>query len=75
MGFNSVINFVLSDKESNYNIWLDRKSGMIVKMECTYITEGGEKYGNSVFYRYQLNNITDDIVVKPDLEGYSIVEL
>lgn len=68
-------NFELSNKESSYNIWLDRSSGMIVKMECKYFSNGGESNGNTIYYRYQLNNVTDDVVVKPDLSGYEIVEL
>lgn len=68
------VKFSLSNKEAMYNIWLDRSSGMIVKMECKYFS-GGEENVNNIYYRYQLNNVTDDMVVRPNLEGYSVVEL
>ena len=67
-------NFTLSNQESKYNIWLDRSSGMPVKMECKYY-QGEQENGNDIYYRYQLNNVTDDVVVKPDLSGYTIIEL
>ena len=69
------VNFTLSNKEVSYNIWLDRSSGMIVKMECRYFSTGGDDNVNNIYYRYQLNNVTDDMVVKPSLDGYSVVEL
>ena len=67
-------NFTLSNNESSYNIWLDRSTGMIVKMECKYFS-GNSTNGNNIYYRYQIGNVSDEMVKKPDLTGYSIVDL
>ena len=47
---------------------------MIVKMECKYFS-GNSTNGNNIYYRYQIGNVSDEMVKKPDLTGYSIVDL
>lgn len=69
------VNFVLKSSDVSYNIWLDRSSGMIVEMKCEFFSESGEDISNTLYFRYQLDSVADDIVKKPDLSGYEIIEL
>lgn len=69
------VHFTLDNKETTFNIWLDKANGMIVKMECHYHLEGTEEINTTMYYRYQLNNVKNEEVEKPDLTNYSIVEL
>lgn len=67
--------FNLENKDSKFNVWLDKSTGMIVKMECNYHWEGEEDINTVMHYRYQIGNVTDEDIAKPDLTGYSVVEL
>ena len=50
-------------------------NGIIVKMICHYIGDGSNSIDTTLNYRYQLNNVTDEDVKKPDLTGYTITEI
>lgn len=67
--------FTLSAADTTFNIWMDKSNGMIVKMDCHYHLEGTEEINTVMYYRYQLNNVKDEDVKKPDLTDYSIIEL
>ena len=67
--------FSLSNANTVFNIWLDKSNGMIVKMECNYSSEGGQSISTTLYYRYQLNNVTDEDVQKPNLDGYNVNQL
>lgn len=63
---------MLTYENTTFNIWLDRESGMIVKMTCNdYIEEVGNVTMTS-YYRYQLNSVTDDDVSQPNIENYEV---
>lgn len=69
------VSFTLSSSDSDFNIWIDKSNGMIVKMECHYHMDGIEDINTVMYYRYQIGNVKDDDVAKPDLTDYSIIEL
>ena len=48
---------------------------MIVKMECNYSSEESQSISTTLYYRYQLNNVTDEDVQKPNLDGYNVNQL
>lgn len=67
--------FSLSNANTVFNIWLDKSNGMIVKMECNYSSEESQSISTTLYYRYQLNNVTDEDVQKPNLDGYNVNQL
>lgn len=67
--------FSLSNDSIIFDIWLDKSSGMIVKMICHYVGDGTNSIDTTLNYRYQLNNVTHEDVKKPDLTGYTITEI
>lgn len=67
--------FSLSNDSIIFDIWLDKSSGMIVKMICHYVGDGTNSIDTTLNYRYQLNNVTQEVVKKPDLTGYTITEI
>lgn len=67
--------FSLFNKDSTFDIWIDKSTGMIVKMECHYHMEGTQNIDTAMYYRYQIGNVVDDDVKKPDLTDYSIIDL
>lgn len=67
--------FSLSNDSIIFDIWLDKSSGMIVKMICHYVGDGTNSIDTTLNYRYQLNNVTQEEVKKPDLTGYTITEI
>lgn len=67
--------FSVFNDESTFDIWLDKSTGMIVKMECHYHLEGTENIDTVMYYRYQIGNVVEDDVRKPDLVDYSIIDL
>lgn len=69
------IAFTLFNDESTFNIWLDRSNGMIVKMECNYHKPGIQNITTTMYYRYQIGNVTDNDVEKVNLTDYSVIEL
>lgn len=69
------VSFSLSNDNIVFDIWLDKASGMIVKMVCHYIGDGTNSIDTTLNYRYQLNNVTEEDVKKPDLTGYTITEI
>ena len=69
------VSFSLSNDSIVFDIWLDKSTGMIVKMICHYIGDGSNSIDTTLNYRYQLNNVTDEDVKKPDLTGYTITEI
>ncbi len=69
------ISFTLSNSESTFNIWLDKSSGMIVKMECNYHKPGIQNINTIMYYRYQIGSIVDADVKNVDLTDYSVIEL
>ncbi|MCI8290728.1 MAG: hypothetical protein HFJ25_00505 [Clostridia bacterium] len=69
------VSFSLFNSDSTFDIWLDKSTGMIVKMECHYHMEGVQKIDTAMYYRYQIGVVLDDDVKKPDLTDYSIIDL
>ena len=69
------VSFSLSNDSIVFDIWLDKSTGMIVKMICHFIGDGSNSIDTTLNYRYQLNNVTDEDVKKPDLTGYTITEI
>lgn len=68
------VNFEIKNADTTFEIWLDKKTGMIVRMD-THYGEGESSVNVSVVYRYQINNVTDEDVVKPNTDNYSVIEL
>lgn len=48
---------------------------MIVKMVCNYSAEGEKTISTTMLYRYKIGSVTDEEVQKPNLEGYTIIDL
>ncbi len=69
------VHFTMKNQETCFNIWLDKSSGMIVKMECNTKSENNQEFVLTRYFRYQLNNVKDEDIVKPNLDGYTIEEL
>lgn len=67
--------FSVANADTTFNIWLDRDNGMIVKMECHYKSSNDPSIDTTMYYRYQLNVVTEDDVKQPELDGYTVVEL
>ncbi len=69
------VNFTLKNNEIEFNIWLDRSSGMIVKMICQNNLDGSNQVDSTIYYRYKIGNVSPDQVQRPDLAGYEVTEL
>lgn len=67
--------FSLSNTNTTFDIWLDKSNGMIVKMVCNYSAEGEKTISTTMLYRYKIGGVTDEEVQKPNLEGYTIIDL
>lgn len=67
--------FNLENSDSSFNVWLDKATGMIVKIECNYHLEGEENINTVMHYRYQIGNVKDEDVAKPNLTNYSVIDL
>ncbi len=67
--------FSLSNSNTTFDIWLDKSNGMIVKMVCSYSAEGEDSITTTMLYRYKIGSVTDEEVQKPNLEGYTIIDL
>lgn len=67
--------FSLSNTNTTFDIWLDKSNGMIVKMVCNYSAEGEKTISTTMLYRYKIGSVTDEEVKKPNLEGYTIIDL
>lgn len=67
--------FSLSNTNTTFDIWLDKSNGMIVKMVCKYSAEGEKTISTTMLYRYKIGSVTDEEVQKPNLEGYTIIDL
>ncbi len=67
--------FSLSNTNTTFDIWLDKSNGMIVKMVCNYSVEGEKTISTTMLYRYKIGSVTDEEVQKPNLEGYTIIDL
>lgn len=67
--------FILYKSDSTFNVWLDKNNGMIVKIECHYHMGDTEKIDTVMYYRYKIGNVIDEEVSKPDLAGYTIIQL
>lgn len=67
--------FSLSNSNTTFDIWLDKSNGMIVKMVCNYSAEGEDSITTTMLYRYKIGSVTDEDVQKPNLEGYTIIDL
>ncbi len=67
--------FSLSNSNTTFDIWLDKSNGMIVKMVCNYSAEGENSIITTMLYRYKIGSVTDEEVQKPNLEGYTIIDL
>lgn len=67
--------FSLSNTNTTFDIWLDKSNGMIVKMVCNYSAEGEKTISTTMLYRYKIGSVTDEEVQKPNLEGYTIIDL
>lgn len=67
--------FSLSNSNTTFDIWLDKSNGMIVKMVCNYSAEGENSITTTMLYRYKIGSVTDEEVQKPNLEGYTIIDL
>ncbi len=67
--------FSLSNSNTTFDIWLDKSNGMIVKMVCSYSAEGENSITTTMLYRYKIGSVTDEEVQKPNLEGYTIIDL
>ncbi len=65
----------LTEANARFDIWLDRKNGMIVKFEGHDNIEGVGEVTMTRYYRYQIGTVTDNDVSEPDLSGYTIEEL
>lgn len=67
--------FNLFKDDSTFNIWIDKTNGMIVKIECHYHMEDTEKIDTVMYYRYKIGEVKDEEVQKPNLTGYSTIQL
>ena len=65
----------LKSTNTTFDIWLDKSNGMIVKMVCNYSAEGEKIISTTMLYRYKIGSVTDEEVQKPNLEGYTIIDL
>lgn len=68
-------NFILKNNEMEFNIWLDRSSGMIVKIICHNMADNLSEVDSTLYFRYEIGNVSDSQVQKPDLSGYEVTEL
>lgn len=68
------INFELKNNDTVFDIWMDKKTGMIVKMDTHYGT-GDSQMNISVVYRYQIDNVKDEDVDMPNTTGYKVINL
>ena len=69
------VNFILQNDEVEFNIWLDRTSGMIVKMICHNKSDNQNETDSTLYFRYQIGNVSESQVQKPDLSGFEVTEL
>ena len=67
--------FALSNSNTTFDIWLDKSNGMIVKMVCSYSAEGENSISTTMYYRYKIGGVTDADVQKPNLDGYTTIQL
>lgn len=67
--------FTLSNSDADFNIWLDKLNGMITKIECIYHSESSGDINKNMYYRYQLNCVSDEDIAEPNLEEYTVVNL
>ncbi|MGN1330337.1 MAG: hypothetical protein ACI4VN_03235 [Clostridia bacterium] len=68
------VNFEIKNTDTVFEIWLDRKTGMIVRMDTRY-GDGESSVNVSAVYRYQINNVTDEDVDRPNTDSYVVIEL
>ncbi len=68
------VNFEIKNKDAKFEVWLDKKTGMIVKMDSMYGDENSQM-NTSVVYRYQIDAVKDEDVAKPNIDNYSVIEL
>ena len=69
------VNFILQNSEVEFQIWLDKNTGMIVKMICHNKLENQNTKDTILYFRYQIGNVSDEQVQKPDLSGFEVNEL
>lgn len=68
------VNFELKNGDTVFEVWMDKKTGMIVRMD-THYGKGDSQMNISVVYRYQIDNVQDKDVAMPNTEGYKIINL
>ncbi len=68
------VNFELKNGDTVFEIWMDKKTGMIAKMD-THYGKGDSQMNISVVYRYQINNVQDKDIAMPNTEGYKVINL
>lgn len=68
-----VAHFTLEDPNNKYEVWLDKESGMILELDYSSKIDG-EDWAKR-HYRFQIGTVTDDIVKKPNLDGYETYDL
>lgn len=68
------INFELKNNDTIFEIWMDKKTGMIVKMDTHYGT-GDSQMNISAVYRYQIDNVKDEDIAMPNTTGYKVINL
>lgn len=68
------VNFELKNGDTIFEVWMDKKTGMIVKID-THYGDGDSQMNISVVYRYQINNVQDKDVAMPNTDGYKVINL
>lgn len=68
------VNFEIKNGDTIFEVWMDKKTGMIVKMD-THYGKGDSQMNISVVYRYQIDNVQDEAVAVPNTDGYKVINL
>lgn len=71
----AVAEFKFNDLNLRTKIWLDAKKGTLLKTVNNGIDDIGEEYEIIEEYVATYNVVTDEDVKKPDLTGYTLIEI
>lgn len=64
----------IEKREEQLKIWIDKETGVVKKIEHTYVEYGQTKtYSDNGVYNIEINKVTNKEVEKPDFSDYQII--
>jgi uncharacterized protein YxeA len=67
-------NFIYDENTQKEYVYIDKETGLTVKVVDIKVDENGEKREYSASYSYDFGNVTDEDMEEPDSTGYEIIK-